>query len=158
MHSSRRREFSYNLCGFKTFAMTNLTNHIARMHVNTEILQCKPCNYRSKMKCDLRIHIMQVYDKVKNQDHIKSVHLKRRDYLCTLCDKRFSTSSYLKQHIKALHDKVRDRKCPLSDFTTAHLVLLLDVPWFHQPITTKQYTKRSETRIVRTAALPRHLV
>ena len=43
--------------------------------------------------------------------HIKSVHEKQKDYICTSCGKSFSQAPHLKTHIHTVHEGNRDYKC-----------------------------------------------
>merc|ERR1711894_519609 len=53
-------------------------------------------------------------DKVKR--HVKSVHLKIKDYSCELCSFETAQMSHLNYHLKAMHDKGKKVQCQSCTF------------------------------------------
>ena len=68
-----------------------LYNHNKAVHRKISF-KCDYCEYVSKQK----VHLL---------DHINGVHLKEKNFKCTMCEKRYSTSSSLSVHIKS-HSKI----------------------------------------------------
>ena len=51
----------------------------------------------------------QFQNKRSIQDHIKTVHLKEKNFKCELCPKKFSRSFNLKVHVKTVHIKSKEK-------------------------------------------------
>merc|ERR1712130_169472 len=62
---------------------------------------CQLCDYSAKTKQHLT-------------DHINALHLQKRDYKCSFCDKSFARHSHVKRHEDA-HRNLRKYKCSLCD-------------------------------------------
>jgi phage host-nuclease inhibitor protein Gam len=70
------------------------------------VYSCQQCEYVSKRLADLKRHVKDVHDKI-------------RDLKCHICDYKSSQSSNLKQHIKTVHSKIKDLECHICDYKTA---------------------------------------
>ena len=70
-------------------------------NIKNKLFECKECKKCSGTNYDLEIHI-------------KSVHLKIKDNICTYdgCDFRCSEKGQLNNHIKEVHLKIKDNFCP----------------------------------------------
>jgi uncharacterized membrane protein len=89
--------------------------------------KCSQCEYACCSNSDLKKHIKQVHDKIKDiecdkckykcsensnlQKHIKQVHDKIKDIECDKCKYKCSSNSNLQMHIKMIHDKIKDFEC-----------------------------------------------
>ena len=92
---------SYENCEYKTSRKENLQNHINRVHLKIPI--------EKKYSCD---QCGQSYSKISFlKDHIKTVHDKIRDLVCSECGAGFSTSTHLRNHRK-IHSDVLGYACP----------------------------------------------
>ena len=94
--------------------------------------QCDKCNKIFTAKSDLKRHIKQVHDKIKDvkcdkceytcstncnlKQHIKYIHEKIKDIKCSKCQYACSTNSGLKVHIKMVHDKIKNIKCSKCEY------------------------------------------
>ena len=67
--------------------------------------QCKLCDYKCAQKGNLKIHIKQVHDKIK-------------DTQCSECDYVCATKGNLTKHIKSVHERSQEsKKMSLGEFT-----------------------------------------
>ena len=98
-----------------------------------KIFKCEKCSYETKRKCDLKKHVKQVHDKIKDNfctqcdykaslksdliKHVKIVHDKIKDQCCTQCDYKFSTKYHLNRHVKSAHNPNKYDKCVIYKIT-----------------------------------------
>jgi KRAB domain-containing zinc finger protein len=57
--------------------------------------------------------------------HVKSVHLKEKEYSCEHCDFKSSKKWNLKAHVKTVHDKLKDFNCSFCDYKSSRKDALL---------------------------------
>ena len=62
--------------------------------------KCKECNYSSRQKCHLKLHVQSVHEGLK-------------PYKCPTCDYSSSQNGALKQHIAAFHNRKEPNRCSL---------------------------------------------
>jgi uncharacterized C2H2 Zn-finger protein/very-short-patch-repair endonuclease len=75
------------------------------------VYSCQQCDYVSKRLGDLKKHVKQVHDKIK-------------DFRCPQCDYKTSRSGNLKQHIKDVHSKIKDFECHICDYKASQSISL----------------------------------
>ena len=95
--------FKCDLCEYKTSRNNNLKKHIKQVHDKIKDVLCNLCDF----KCSTNGHL---------QRHIKQVHNKIKDVQCDKCDFKCSTNSDLTRHIKQVHDKIKDFECEICDY------------------------------------------
>ena len=95
--------FICDICNYEFMGECNLKRHIKQVHDKIKNFQCVQCDYKCSEKSDLTKHIKRIHDKIK-------------DFKCVMCDSKFSHGSHLKIHIKAIHDKIKDIKCLKCEF------------------------------------------
>jgi len=97
------------------------------------MFKCDRCSYETKRKSDLKQHVKQVHDKIKDHcctqcdykasrkgdlnRHVKMIHLKIKDKICSVCEKGFSRQDELKQHFKSAHNPNKYDKCVIYKIT-----------------------------------------
>jgi hypothetical protein len=97
-----------------------------------KILTCPDCDYKCGQNGSLQTHIKTVHLKEKNYEcpecdykcgrnsnlqlHIKTVHLKEKNYQCNLCDYKCGQNAHLQRHIKTVHLKEQNYECPECDY------------------------------------------
>jgi hypothetical protein len=84
--------FECNLCSYGTDHSGTMKQH-KDMHAGVRF-QCPSCPHRSTSKKDL-------------QRHIRTIHEKRKDFKCPVCDKGFAHAGNLKVHRESVHEGVR---------------------------------------------------
>jgi hypothetical protein len=90
-------------CDFTCSSNSDLKRHIKQVHDQIKDFNCPDCDYTCSTNYDLKRHIKQVHDQIK-------------DINCPDCDFTCSTNSCLKRHIKQVHDQIKDVECPLCDY------------------------------------------
>ena len=104
-------------CNKKFASKINLKIHI-RTHTKEKPYKCMKCNILFSQASGLSTHKLACNDirevpctlflkKFRNESeknrHIKTVHMKQRNFKCKLCRKAFSDLTPLKYHIKSAH-------------------------------------------------------
>ena len=101
----------------------------------SETFKCDQCQKDFSSKINLRSHIKDVHDKIKQfacsscevkisrnsslKLHIKAVHDKILDIECNVCEYKCSDNGNLQRHIKSSHDKIRDIECNLCEYKSS---------------------------------------
>jgi hypothetical protein len=96
------KRFKCHICDYKCSTDANLKKHIKQVHDKIKDVVCLQCDYKTSTNNNLQKHIKQVHDKVK-------------DHECLTCDMKFSTNVDLRRHIKMVHDKIKNYECLTCD-------------------------------------------
>ena len=122
----KRSGFDCDFCGKNFNQKVNLLTHCNRVHCDSKSFSCDFCSARSfSRQLDLTRHISVCHEKKfrckicsKNfgqksvlQIHLKTVHLKVRDFACAFCDLSFGTNSSLKRHAASRHKTKVSKQC-----------------------------------------------
>ena len=122
----KRSGFDCDFCGKNFNQKVNLLTHCNRVHCDSKSFSCDFCSARSfSRQLDLTRHIAVCHEKKfrckicsKNfgqksvlQIHLKTVHLKVRDFACAFCDLSFGTNSSLKRHAASKHKTKVLKQC-----------------------------------------------
>jgi Zinc finger, C2H2 type len=78
--------------------------HVEQMHVS---VACDKCEETFESKILLKKHDLDSHPVF----HTKGGRLKKKSYLCTLCDKQYEYKKNLDDHIRSFHKKVRNKVC-----------------------------------------------
>jgi len=97
-------------CGKGFSHFSNMNRHIRLIHEKLVI----PTKYVNCPQCQKFVQATSL------KKHIKSIHEKARDHVCSFCSKRFSQSYTLKEHIASKHTKQYDHKCGTCNRQFAH--------------------------------------
>ncbi|XP_039627587.1 POZ-, AT hook-, and zinc finger-containing protein 1 isoform X1 [Polypterus senegalus] len=101
-------------CGKGFSRPDHLNGHIKQVHTSERPHKCQTCNASFATRDRLRSHLACHEDKIPCQvcgkflraaymtDHLKK-HSEGPHNYCSICDKGFSTASYLKVHVKTHH-------------------------------------------------------
>ena len=90
--------------------LSNMNRHIRLVHQNM-VVSSKYVN----------CHICQkVVKDTSLKKHIKAIHERTREHVCSYCNKAFSQRFTLKEHISAKHVKQYEHKCALCHRQFAH--------------------------------------
>ena len=101
--SNCREKYKCAQCDYKSAIKSNLKIHIKQVHDKIKDIKCPQCDYKCSSKSHLKIHIKRIHDKVKN-------------FECNQCDYKCSTKSDLTKHIKWVHVKVKNFECNQCDY------------------------------------------
>ncbi|XP_035712330.1 zinc finger protein 333 isoform X2 [Folsomia candida] len=136
-HAENPVRFPCSLCGKEFKSRGDLEHHIPT-HTTEKPYNCatygKGFVKKGKMKRHENTHL-EIFTRAVShchiclqtflgrnglQNHIRFVHENRRDYPCTFCDKRCSTSSNLRRHVESRHAKKEDPiySCDKCEYTT----------------------------------------
>lgn len=80
-------------------------------HSNARDFTCEHCNYRSKSKQSLQVHLIKVHDIVDDNDELRD---KLRKYKCNQCTAAYHTASRLNYHLLS-HSNIRSFQCAHCD-------------------------------------------
>ena len=89
--------------------------------------KCKECNYSSRQKCHLKLHVQSVHEGLKPykcptcdysssqngalKQHIAAVHDRKKPFKCLTCDSSFTLNRSLKKHIESVHEGKKPFSC-----------------------------------------------
>ncbi|OXA47634.1 Zinc finger protein 26 [Folsomia candida] len=125
-HSENPIRFPCTLCGKEFEAKRDLELHI-NTHTTEKAYICPNCGrgfaHRTSLKNHEATHLAKSTRRIFKCDlcphkslsrpdllsHVQIVHENRRNYLCTFCDKRFSTSGNMKLHVEARHTPNKEK-------------------------------------------------
>ena len=118
----KKKPFKCDLCDSKFSVNSKLNRHIRTVHeekkvesevigseVDVNLTVCSDANDYSNLECT--ICSMRFAKKSHLQEHIISVHEKKKLFACHKCDSRFSGHSNLRAHINTVHENKRPHKC-----------------------------------------------
>ncbi|CAI4222186.1 unnamed protein product [Auanema sp. JU1783] len=94
-HSTRERSFACNECSATFFTEETLQKHKS-IHLPPQ-LKCSYCGEMFRWKLQLTRHIA------------KHENLPEKNYLCHICDKKYSTGHHLTRHLISIHS------CPIPE-------------------------------------------
>ena len=105
------KPFSCKYCD-KSFAKLHevkehIKIHASILETNDEVTSLATDNNFEFLKHPCHICGVQLAAKKTLQNHIKSVHEGKKEFLCSICNKDFAYVSSLKKHKKQVHDKVK---------------------------------------------------
>ena len=117
----------------------NVKHHIENTHLKLYKFKCTYCDYSSRTKNYLTLHIRRKHEEVNPVNcpwcgaYVKLLdkHLKEKQcnipeeerkvkekYPCQLCEKTFTFKQGLNTHMKTIHEKIKDFHCKLCDYKT----------------------------------------
>ena len=129
----------------KTFKnRISLYGHLHSVHraENTRIV-CDDCGKSFKQKQTFKLHCLKEHSSIKELEkhkvycqhpgckysalqkaqvdrHFDKVHLKMKDFPCTLCNKNFGCKIQLEEHVNGVHLNRKPHKCDLCEYSTAY--------------------------------------
>ena len=107
--------YKCNLCCSDFTESTDLTRHIATVHLGIKEHACNYCESTFILENNLKVHFNTVHLKMKPfkwtftmcdnnlKQHITSVHGREKNFKCTMCHKAYPGGNRLKIHIKNVH-------------------------------------------------------
>jgi len=100
------RNFECSDCHKLFLSTYNLKSHFERMHGNKNGHEFKKDEDNTK-RSNRSLHKCEICDKIfyhkrHLNDHVISLHEKRKDYECSECQKSFSLTGNLKAHCKTI--------------------------------------------------------
>jgi len=96
--------FSCHLCEFVHKRFSKLIDHRGRVHGIGDDIKCEVCDYSTKVKGDMNLHIKRMHSGIF--------------YKCDKCDYKAREKNLLKQHIAFKHDNIVYH-CDQCTFTAA---------------------------------------
>ena len=112
--------------------MTNLKRHIDSVHEGKKPYKCQRCDANFGQKSGMKKHLKVVHDEenpvsgfdylielsvndkeIPPKEHIESDHDGQKPFICTVCQKRFTTKLNLKVHIETVHEGKKPFECPI---------------------------------------------
>ncbi|XP_041084802.1 POZ-, AT hook-, and zinc finger-containing protein 1-like isoform X2 [Polyodon spathula] len=113
-------------CGKGFSRPDHLNGHIKQVHTSERPHKCQTCNASFATRDRLRSHLASHEDKIPCQvcgkflraaymtDHLKK-HSEGPHNYCSICNKGFSTASYLKVHVKSHHGAALPDSPPFTE-------------------------------------------
>ena len=95
-------------CPYITRFASNLTKHITRSHTEDNVTTCPYCAKATK---NIKRHLQQNWCDKPEERLVFSVK-------CARCDKTFSRKEHRERHLKSVHEKILDVLCSLCDYKT----------------------------------------
>ena len=92
---------TYEGCDYRAHKKLNLQNHINKVHLKIPIEKNQFCDFCGQ----------SFSHKDSLQKHVIKHHTNRRDYVCNICDGKFSTRNAFRQHME-IHSEVKKYLCP----------------------------------------------
>ena len=118
----KQKPFKCDICDSKFSVNSKLNRHIRTVHeekkvepevivseVDVSLTVCSDSSDFSNLECTTCG--MRFAKKSHLQEHIISVHEKKKPFACHKCDSRFSGNSNLRAHINTVHENKRPHKC-----------------------------------------------
>ncbi len=105
---NKRKHKPYNACSLCEYVCSlpsNLSRHMNSIHSDICPFTCHECNFATKTKSHLNLHMKKHSGEKKN--------------ICKHCDKKFSQSSNLKTH-QLIHSDSKPFKCSLCQFACSY--------------------------------------
>lgn len=106
LENDKNESFSCNICNKKYKQEMNLTKHLKSVHnIGEEIDENKDnkCYICNNDKC--------YSSKNKLKRHIDTIHNKKQEVMCDMCEKKFASKDSLNSHIKLVHEKSQVVNC-----------------------------------------------
>ena len=123
----------------ESYGINQLKSHYRSVHIKDPSI-CNNCGKEYKNRTQLRNHLGKCHSKdEKCQDcgkvvigsynlkrHIRRVHFRKLQRLCTICDQMFADSHSLKQHTINIHEKLKKWICDICGTKMAQFSNLND--------------------------------
>ena len=88
-------------CKFTSYKQHGLDHHVKNVHEprsdDVKVYQCQECGHTAR-------------EEIKLKTHIKAVHLKIKEYRCTLCNVQYTHRCNLQEHIGLRHMGYKDAR------------------------------------------------
>ena len=89
-------------------------------HGTEDPIRCSLCDYQTRYKSKLRMHIMKRHGGEDDPQQLKNQLLESSGgYNCEFCSFETTQLKYLKQHVLGVHNPEKSFRCDICDYATA---------------------------------------
>jgi len=124
IHISGVESFVCDLCKMLFLQSNLLVDHIMNNHSGKKdkkqiFHQCEQCDYKTRLKANLRRHIKSIHIGIKSEQNHSGKKVKKQIFhQCEQCEYKTRLKANLKRHIKSIHIGIKSEQ---NDFTATKL-------------------------------------
>jgi KRAB domain-containing zinc finger protein len=117
------KNYYCDLCPYSSFFKHSIEEHVFK-HVKGTNFSCDLCDFTTNAAFRIALHKKYNHESNENNQSIKSI-------LCELCGKKFPRPAQLDQHIRLTHEKRKDKVCGICDkrFSSGEFAFEISSSW-----------------------------